>query len=68
MKNGPKNDVLESGQVGRPDALSKEISRAVEMMGRVKKSNVIREFNSTKLDQGFSYLLPPPILLCLPSE
>jgi hypothetical protein len=67
MRNEQYKITPESERAGS-DALTKEISRAVEVMGRVKKSDFIREINNSKPERGFSYLLPPPVLLCLPSE
>jgi hypothetical protein len=66
MKNDQNKIASGSEQIGS-NPLTHEIQRAVEVMGRVKKSDFVREINNTKHEQGFSYLLPPPVLLCLPS-
>ena len=67
MKNEQNKIVPESEQVDS-NPVTREIYRAVEVMGNIKKSNFVREVNNTKSEQGFSYLLPPPILLCLPPQ
>lgn len=46
-----------------PNALPKEVYRAMEMMKRVKKTSVA-QFDATETQSLPSYLIPDAILLC----
>ncbi|MGO9586886.1 MAG: hypothetical protein ACLP2Y_11885 [Limisphaerales bacterium] len=63
MKNNPPKIIPESEQVDS-DALTKEISRAMEMMKRVKKSNAVQLGESSESQRMPSYLIPDEIALC----
>jgi len=45
-------------------ALTQEINRALEMMKRVKKSNIVQFENTSESERMPSYLLPDSVILC----
>jgi hypothetical protein len=67
MKNDQNKIVPESEQDGS-DALTKEISRAMEMMKRVKKSNTVQFGEYSESQRMPSYLIPDEIVLCLAGD
>lgn len=62
MKND-QNKITPESEQADPYALTKEISRVMEMMRRVKKSNAV-QVEAPEPERMHSYLLPDPIILC----